>query len=80
MIHDQVRSGLYNNQSEFVREALRLMAEQERLREALFIRSRSALAGGLSEANRGEFFDGPEVVDPLREFLRERRGPCDRSE
>ncbi len=32
LIHSKVRSGLYNNQSEVVREALRLLAEQDRLR------------------------------------------------
>ena len=34
LVQKKVASGLYNNQSEVVREALRLLAEQDRLREA----------------------------------------------
>ncbi len=63
---------LYNNQSEVVREALRLLAEQDRLREAHLERLRTALAAGLKEADRGELLDGPEVVGEMREFLRQR--------
>ena len=42
LIQRKVESGLYNNQSEVVREALRLMAEQDRLREA---RTRATCVG-----------------------------------
>jgi antitoxin ParD1/3/4 len=77
MIQAKVRSGLYNNQSEVVREALRLMAEQERLREAHLVRLRDALAEGLAQADRGDLQDGPEVVESLREFLRSRRDSGD---
>ncbi len=73
LIRGKVRSGLYNNQSEVVREALRLFAEQERLREAHLEKLRGALAEGLAQADRGEPLDGPEVVEELREFLRQRR-------
>ncbi|TAJ19136.1 MAG: type II toxin-antitoxin system ParD family antitoxin, partial [Planctomycetota bacterium] len=34
LVHRKVQSGLYNNQSEVIREALRLLAEQDRVREA----------------------------------------------
>lgn len=73
LVRRKVRSGLYNNQSEVVREALRLLAEQERLREAHLEKLRGALAEGLAEADRGELLDGPEVVEELREHLRQRR-------
>lgn len=78
MIQEKIRSGLYNNQSEVVQEALRMMAEQERLREEHVERLRVALIESSAEADRGEFFDGPEVIEHLREFLRERRDAGDR--
>jgi len=71
LIQDKVRSGLYNNQSEVVREALRLLVEQDRIREAHVEQLRGALAEGLAQADRGELSDGPAVVDKLRTLLRE---------
>jgi len=72
LVQEKVASGLYNNQSEVVREALRLLVEQDRLREARLERLRSALAAGLDQAERGELLDGPEVVEELRAMLRAR--------
>lgn len=73
LIQDKVRSGLYNNQSEVVREALRLMVEQDRLREAHLEKLRGALAEGIAQADRGEHLDGPEVIEGVRESLRQSR-------
>lgn len=72
LVQEKVSSGLYNNQSEVVREALRLLVEQDRLREAHLVNLRAALATGLEQADRGQLLEGPEVVDQMREFLRER--------
>ena len=73
LVQDKVASGLYNNQSEVVREALRLLAEQERLRSQHLDGLREALAEGLQQADRGELLDGEEVVEELRALLQERR-------
>ena len=73
LVQEKVRSGLYNNQSEVVREALRLLADQDRVREAHLESLRVALAEGLAQADRGQLLDGPEVVAELQEFLRMRR-------
>jgi len=73
LVQRKVASGLYNNQSEVVREALRLLAEQDRLREAHLKQLRGALAEGLTQANRGELQDGPEVVADVRRSLRGRK-------
>jgi antitoxin ParD1/3/4 len=73
LVQRKVASGLYNNQSEVVREALRLLAEQDRLREAHVADLRKALADGLAQAERGELLDGPEVVAGVRKALRRRR-------
>lgn len=72
LVQEKVASGLYNNNSEVVREALRLLAEQDRQREAHLERLRGHLAIGLVQADRGELLDGPEVIAEMRAFLRER--------
>jgi antitoxin ParD1/3/4 len=74
LVQRKVASGLYNNQSEVVREALRLLAEQDRLREAHLERLRAALAEGLALADRGQLVDGPTAVAEVRKELRARRG------
>ena len=73
LVQDKVASGLYNNQSEVVREALRLLAEQDRLRTQHLDGLRKALAEGLQEADRGELYDGEMVAEELRTLLKERR-------
>lgn len=74
LVHRKVQSGLYNNQSEVVREALRLLADQDRLREAHLAKLRGALAEGLTQADRGDLLEGPAIVAELRESLRRRKG------
>lgn len=74
MVQEKVASGLYGSQSEVVREALRLLAEQDRLREAHLARLRHALAEGLAQADRGELLDSREVVEELRARMRSPRG------
>jgi len=73
LVQRKVRSGLYNNQSEVVREALRLLADQDRLRESHLSKLRNALAEGLSQADRGELLNGSRVVAEVRKSLRQRR-------
>ena len=72
LVQEKVRSGLYSNQSEVVREALRLFVDQDRLREAHLEELRGAIAEGLEQADRGELLDGPEVLADLRALLRRR--------
>lgn len=72
LIQRKVSSGLYNNQSEVVREALRLLAEQDRLRETHAARLQDALADGLAQADKGELLDGKQVIEELRDMVRER--------
>lgn len=73
LVQRKVESGLYNNQSEVVREALRLLAQQDRLREAHAEKLRGALAKGLAQADRGELVDGPSVVREIRGALGKRK-------
>lgn len=73
LVREKVASGLYNNQSEVVREALRLLAEQDRLRQAHVERLRTALAEGLMQADRGELIQGGKVLEEARQRLGARR-------
>ena len=76
LVQRKVASGLYNNQSEVVREALRLLAEQDRVQEAHAAGLRRALAEGLAQADRGDLFDGAAVVADVRRALRKRGRPA----
>jgi antitoxin ParD1/3/4 len=68
MIRQQVDSGRYNNASEVVREALRLLDEHQR-RQHL----RSLLAVGLEQAQRGELVEfTPELVKDIARRAKER--------
>ncbi len=78
LIQDKVKSGLYNNQSEVVREALRLLVEQDERRKAHISRLRNALAEGVGQADRGELLDGEDVVREMRAFLSARRSAKER--
>ena len=73
LVRRKVETGLYNNQSEVVREALRLFAEQDRLRETHLEGLREALSEGLAQADRGELRDGAEVMAEIRSMLKRRR-------
>jgi antitoxin ParD1/3/4 len=61
MIRQQVDSGRYNNASEVVREALRLLEEHQRVQHL-----RSLLAVGLEQAQRGELVEfTPELLEDI---------------
>ncbi len=70
MIREKVESGLYNNSSEVVREALRLMARQDQVAQL-----RAAIAVGLDEFERGELVEWtPDSLDRItREAEEEER-------
>jgi antitoxin ParD1/3/4 len=68
MIRQQVDSGRYNNASEVVREALRLLDEHQRVQHL-----RSLLAVGLEQAQRGELVEfTPELVKDIHHRAEER--------
>jgi antitoxin ParD1/3/4 len=53
-VRQKVASGLYNNASEVIREALRRQIEQEMSEEAKLERLREAINVGWEQAERGE--------------------------
>ena len=72
MVQNKVRSGLYTSQSEVVREALRLLVDQDEIRSAHLKRLQAALVQGLAQADGGELLDGPSAVTAMRKRMRKR--------
>jgi antitoxin ParD1/3/4 len=54
LVHEKVRSGLYHSASEVIREALRLLQEQEQLRQLRLAELRREIAVGVRQADRGQ--------------------------
>jgi antitoxin ParD1/3/4 len=68
MIRERVESGRYNNASEVVREALRLLEERDRTEHL-----RSLLAVGLEQVHRGELIEfTPELLADIARRAEER--------
>ncbi|MCH7616163.1 MAG: type II toxin-antitoxin system ParD family antitoxin [Nitrospinae bacterium] len=58
IVKSKVQTGLYNNASEVIREALRFMETHEELIYQMKLEKlRTKLAVGAEQANRGEFVD-----------------------
>ena len=55
MIQAKVASGMYNNASEVIREALRLLKDHDVLKDLKTQQLRRELAIGISDLDRGEF-------------------------
>lgn len=71
-IQSKVKTGRYTSASEVVREALRLL-EQDDARERELQKFRAELDRGIAEADAGLTIDGEEVFAKLRERSRLRR-------
>ncbi len=72
-LQSRVKSGRYQTTSEVVREALRLLQNQEREREAGLKHLKEKLQRGAVQAQRGELLDDREVFEELRQLIAERR-------
>lgn len=70
-IRKKLISGMYKNAAEVVREGLRLLAQQDALREARLEELRARIRLGVAQANRGELVDGEEVFARLESELDE---------
>jgi antitoxin ParD1/3/4 len=65
LIHERVRSGRYSSASEVVREALRMLADRDELRELRMAEVRAKVAEGLESLDRGEAASGDEVFERI---------------
>ena len=72
-VADLLKSGMYQTQSEILREGLRLLKEKEELKQLRIAELRKEIAIGSAEADRGELVDGEEVFAAIRKRSAERK-------
>ena len=73
-VAEMLESGLYQSQSEILREGLRLLKEREDLKNLRLVELRAEIARGTAQADRGEFVDGPRTFATiLRRKVRRKR-------
>ena len=69
-VRRKVASGLYTSASEVVREALRLLAEQDRMTQVREDELRRQIGEGLRSAETSPLVEGEDVVKQLEARLR----------
>lgn len=79
-VGDLVKSGMYQSQSEVVREGLRLLSEQKHLHRMRLQELRKGLQIGVDQLDRGESvpWDPEEIKREGRRLLAKRRKRIDR--
>jgi len=68
-VQSTVKNGRYSSASEVVLAALRLLEQQERERLVRLEELRKEIMIGIEASDRGEVFDGEEVLRELREEI-----------
>jgi len=72
-VADVLKGGLYQSQSEVVREGLRLLKEREEWKQLRLAGLRKEIVIGSEQADRGEFVDGPQVFAEIRRRSAQRK-------
>lgn len=67
LVARKVESGLYQSASEVVREGLRLLDDQDRLREVHLDEVRKKVQAGLDQLDRGEGIPGDEAYARMKQ-------------
>jgi antitoxin ParD1/3/4 len=66
LVQSKVQSGRYQSASEVIREGLRLLDDQDRLREAQLAEVRRKIQLGIDQLDRGEGIPGDEALAELK--------------
>lgn len=72
MVKSKVESGLYNNASEVIREALRMMHKEDEAEKARYAEFRREALRGYEQAKQGEF--STKSLDDLDREIEEENG------
>ena len=67
-VKNKVKSGLYNNASEVIREGLRVLKERDEVR----LRWREQIERGWVQAQAGQLLDGPKAMAEIKGRLKGR--------
>ena len=65
-VSEMLNSGLYQSQSEILREGLRLLKEREEEKRLRLAELRKQIALGAKQADRGELVNGDQVFAQIR--------------
>ena len=66
LVQKKVESGRYTSASEVVRAGLRLLEQEDEVRETRLAAIRADVAAGIEQAERGDLVDGEEAVGRVR--------------
>jgi antitoxin ParD1/3/4 len=72
-IAELLKTGMYQSQSEVVREGLRLLKEREDLKKLRLAELRKEIAIGNKQADRGELVDGRDAFAKIRKRSAQRK-------
>ena len=72
-IAELLKSGMYQSQSEVVREGLRLLKEREEIKKLRLAEWRKEIAIGSEQADHGEFVAGEETFAEIRKRSAKRK-------
>jgi antitoxin ParD1/3/4 len=67
LVSQKVESGLYQSASEVIREGLRLLNDQDRLREIQLSEVRKKIQTGLEQLDRGEGIPGDQAYARIKQ-------------
>ncbi|MEO6130785.1 MAG: type II toxin-antitoxin system ParD family antitoxin [Saprospiraceae bacterium] len=70
LVHKKVKSGVYNNASEVIREALRLLEEQDQIKELKLKKLKSELQIGLDQLDGKQFSD--ETLEAIAKSVKKK--------
>lgn len=66
-VAEMLDTGLYQSQSEILREGLRLLKEREERKQLWMLELRKEVALGVAQADHGDFVDGPAMFARIRQ-------------
>ena len=72
LVNEKVRSGLYTSASEVIREALRLLVENDRMKQRHIEAIQTKINRGIEQLDRGEGIPASDAIKRLRANRRAR--------